>query len=194
GGDAHVRRAGESAILAGYTVQRASSIRAARGRGDSPGRSGIGPPTRIANPSAWGFTREARAGSVLASSVWTSGSSDGAPPDLLSLGRHGSAVQRRVRRGTDRNVSADPLATVRRQVREQLRQRVDARGLASAPRTERRVRVREEALDLLRASGAILPHRELTRMVNEMSDEVVGFGPIEFLLKDPEVTEVMVNG
>ncbi|MEO8293590.1 MAG: CpaF family protein, partial [Actinomycetota bacterium] len=29
---------------------------------------------------------------------------------------------------------------------------------------------------------------------NEISDEVVGFGPIEFLLKDPEVTEVMVNG
>ncbi len=26
------------------------------------------------------------------------------------------------------------------------------------------------------------------------SDEVVGFGPIEFLLKDPDVTEVMANG
>ena len=56
------------------------------------------------------------------------------------------------------------------------------------------MRVREEALTLLRASGAILPQRELARMVNEVSDEVVGFGPIEFLLKDPDVTEVMVNG
>ena len=91
-------------------------------------------------------------------------------------------------------IGADALAGVRRQLRDQLRQRVDARGLASAPRTERRVRVREEALSLLRASGAILPQRELTRMVNEVSDEVVGFGPIEFLLKDPDVTEVMVNG
>ena len=71
---------------------------------------------------------------------------------------------------------------------------MDVRGLAAAPRTERRVRVREEALSLLRASGAILPQRELTDVVNEVSDEVVGFGPIEFLLKDPEVTEVMVNG
>ena len=83
---------------------------------------------------------------------------------------------------------------MRRQLREQLRERVDARGLVTAPRTERRLRVREEALALLRASGAILPQRELTRMVNEVSDEVVGFGPIEFLLKDPDVTEVMVNG
>ena len=91
-------------------------------------------------------------------------------------------------------MSADPLSLVRRRLREELRQRVDARGLATAPRTERRLRVREEALTLLRMSGAILPQRELTRMVNEVSDEVVGFGPIEFLLKDPEVTEVMVNG
>jgi pilus assembly protein CpaF len=31
-------------------------------------------------------------------------------------------------------------------------------------------------------------------VVNEVSDAVVGMGPIEFLLKDPDVTEVMVNG
>jgi pilus assembly protein CpaF len=88
----------------------------------------------------------------------------------------------------------EAFALVRRELRDQLRQRVDARGLASAPRTERRMRVREEALELLRQQGAILPQRELARMVNEVSDEVVGFGPIEFLLKDPSVTEVMVNG
>ena len=88
-------------------------------------------------------------------------------------------------------MSADALMLVRRQLSEQLRQRVDARGLAAAPRTERRVRVREEALELLRASDVILPQRELTRMVNEVSDEVVGFGPIEYLLKEPDVTEVM---
>jgi pilus assembly protein CpaF len=30
--------------------------------------------------------------------------------------------------------------------------------------------------------------------VNDVSDEVVGLGPVEGLLRDPEVTEVMVNG
>ena len=91
-------------------------------------------------------------------------------------------------------MSADPLARVRRQLRAQLRERVDARGLSAAPRTERRLRVREEALALMRESGALLPQRDLARVVNEVSDEVVGFGPIEFLLRDPSVTEVMVNG
>ena len=46
----------------------------------------------------------------------------------------------------------------------------------------------------MRESGALLPQRDLARVVNEVSDEVVGFGPIEFLLRDPGVTEVMVNG
>ena len=91
-------------------------------------------------------------------------------------------------------MSADRLAEVRVELREQLRRRVDARGLASAPPTERRMRVREEALTLLRERGAIMPQRDLARVVNQISDEVVGFGPIEFLLKDPSVTEVMVNG
>lgn len=49
------------------------------------------------------------------------------------------------------------------------------------------------APSLLRASGAILPQYELTRTVNEFSDEVVAFGSIEFLLKSPNVTEVTVS-
>jgi pilus assembly protein CpaF len=91
-------------------------------------------------------------------------------------------------------VSANGLREVRRDLRERLLERVDARSLVAISRAERRVRVREEALQVLRESGVILPRRELADVVNEVSDEVVGFGPIEFLLKDPDVTEVMVNG
>ncbi|GIU97511.1 MAG: hypothetical protein KatS3mg013_1314 [Actinomycetota bacterium] len=91
-------------------------------------------------------------------------------------------------------MSAGALGPVRRELRERLRERIDPHALATTPRAQRRVRVREEALALLRERGAILPQRELARLVNEVSDEVVGFGPIEFLLQEPGVTEVMVNG
>jgi hypothetical protein len=133
--------------------------------GCSPEPRGIGPPTRIANGSVWGFTRETRAGSV--------------PPSPPVCGRQAPATGRRrisslgsarrfraqggVRRGSAGYVSADPLVAVRRQLREQPRQRVDAGGLASAPRTERRVRVREEALDLLRASAQGVHQLHLAR-------------------------------
>ncbi len=89
---------------------------------------------------------------------------------------------------------ADALAEVRRGLHERLLRRVDADELARVSRAERRVRVREEALQILRDEGHILPQGALTRVVNDVSDAVVGLGPIEFLLKDPEITEVMVNG
>ena len=53
-------------------------------------------------------------------------------------------------------MSSDALTEVRRELRERLLERVDAPGLAASSRAERRVRVREEALDVLRSSGVIL--------------------------------------
>jgi pilus assembly protein CpaF len=89
---------------------------------------------------------------------------------------------------------ADALVDVRRRLHQRLIGRVDARQLDAMPRAERRVRVREEALSLLREQGHMLPQSALAEVVNAVSDAVVGMGPIEFLLKDPDVTEVMVNG
>jgi pilus assembly protein CpaF len=88
----------------------------------------------------------------------------------------------------------DALVDVRRSLHERLIGRVDARQLDAMPRAERRLRVREEALSLLREQGHMLPQSALADVVNAVSDAVVGMGPIEFLLKDPDVTEVMVNG
>ncbi|HYV01642.1 MAG TPA: CpaF family protein [Actinomycetota bacterium] len=82
-----------------------------------------------------------------------------------------------------------------------VRRRVRARLLGVGPEAfeglsppERRLRVRREVLDVLREERAILPTGEISEVVNQVSDEVVGLGPIERLLKDPEVSEVMVNG
>jgi pilus assembly protein CpaF len=88
----------------------------------------------------------------------------------------------------------ETLVDVRRRLHQRLIGRVDARQLDAMPRAERRVRVREEALSLLREQGHMLPQSALAEVVNAVSDAVVGMGPIEFLLRDPEVTEVMVNG
>src|SRR5947207_3645234 len=49
-------------------------------------------------------------------------------------------------------------------------------------------------MDVLREPRAILPAGSRAEVMNEVSDEVVGLGPIGRLLKDPEVSEVMVNG
>jgi pilus assembly protein CpaF len=79
-------------------------------------------------------------------------------------------------------------------VATRVRERLDGDVLDGLPTAERRLRVREEVMAVLREHRVVLPARELTRLVSEVSDEVVGLGPIEFLLKDPEISEVMVNG
>ena len=39
-----------------------------------------------------------------------------------------------------------------------------------------------------------VPVNERARIVSDLKDEMLGLGPIEILLKDPSVTEIMVNG
>ena len=90
--------------------------------------------------------------------------------------------------------AGDGLAAIRERIHRLLLDRAEALGLHVVTGPERRLRVREQAFGLLREEGVILSQAALTRLINEVSDQVVGFGPIEFLLKDPEVTEVMVNG
>src|SRR5438876_1564085 len=65
-------------------------------------------------------------------------------------------------------------------------------GALSPP--QRRLRVRDEVMAVIKEARMILPSSVVTHVVNQVSDEVVGLGPIERLLKDPEVSEVMVNG
>lgn len=44
------------------------------------------------------------------------------------------------------------------------------------------------------ALGLTPPRMERQRLVQEVIDEILGFGPIESLLQDPTVNEIMVNG
>jgi pilus assembly protein CpaF len=46
----------------------------------------------------------------------------------------------------------------------------------------------------LDAEGLALTRAERTRMLEQITDEIVGLGPLEPLLRDETITEVMVNG
>ena len=54
--------------------------------------------------------------------------------------------------------------------------------------------VEEELGSLLRQAGVILTDADRQRLVEGVADDVVGYGPIDSLIRDPTVTEVMVNG
>jgi pilus assembly protein CpaF len=60
--------------------------------------------------------------------------------------------------------------------------------------TELRRQVHELLHTALGQERAALTSVERTRLIQDVSDDVLGYGPIERFLKDPTVTEVMVNG
>jgi pilus assembly protein CpaF len=86
-------------------------------------------------------------------------------------------------------------AALRRRIHEQLLDHLEL------PRLERKAledaSMRQRVLDALRriisALGADLPHTvDAERLTLELADEALGLGPLEALLGDPEVTEIMV--
>ncbi len=48
--------------------------------------------------------------------------------------------------------------------------------------------------DLVEAAGLPLPRMERTRLLEAVIADVLAFGPIEPLLRDPTVSEIMING
>lgn len=81
-------------------------------------------------------------------------------------------------------------------LKERVRRRLlDTRdpALFDGSATDRRLRLREAVRRVLEEDRIVIPGAELATLVREISDEVVGLGPLEALLRDPSITEVMVN-
>jgi pilus assembly protein CpaF len=53
--------------------------------------------------------------------------------------------------------------------------------------------VEQAAEERLGAADASLVRQERLRLASEIADEVLGYGPLEPLLRDPTITEIMVN-
>jgi pilus assembly protein CpaF len=54
--------------------------------------------------------------------------------------------------------------------------------------------VRESLQDAMSAEGMSLTVADRSRIAEEIADDILGYGPIEPFLRDPDLTEVMVNG
>ncbi|HKU29578.1 MAG TPA: CpaF family protein, partial [Arthrobacter sp.] len=58
---------------------------------------------------------------------------------------------------------------------------------------ELRATAREELIRIVDAEQVPLSPDERSRLVADVADDVLGYGPLQRLLDDPEVTEIMVN-
>jgi pilus assembly protein CpaF len=88
----------------------------------------------------------------------------------------------------------DPLAELRQKVHRALVEALGPRLYDSELSSEQlHTKVREMLQRALEEEETPLTTEERRRLVTEISDDVLGFGPIEPFLRDPTVTEIMVN-
>src|SRR3954465_15662835 len=96
---------------------------------------------------------------------------------------------------TRRHGASDPFADLKRQVHQAL---LDTLGpkLYDAPltQTDREQKVRQPLQEVLSAGEMPLTSADRARLAQEISDDILGYGPIEPYLRDVDITEIMVNG
>jgi pilus assembly protein CpaF len=93
---------------------------------------------------------------------------------------------------------ADPLRVIKKQVHESLLKEIPAEVLDRSDEAEVQEQLKLKIDEIV---GFILDHEypattraERMKIIGEINDEVLGFGPINSLLLDATVSEIMVNG
>ena len=111
--------------------------------------------------------------------------------ELEDLFTSGAAPRARITR--ERYV--DPYSGIKRSVHQQLLENLgptlyDAR----MDETELAHRVKQTLQAVIAADDTLITNADRNRISREVSDEILGYGPLEPYLRDREVTEIMVNG
>jgi pilus assembly protein CpaF len=78
-------------------------------------------------------------------------------------------------------------------IHQQLVERLDVQNLRSVPPNTVRAEVRFVIRELCQSEKGLLTSAEQERLMDEVMDDAFGLGPLETLLKDPNVTDIMVN-
>ncbi|MBO8128940.1 MAG: CpaF family protein [Peptococcaceae bacterium] len=89
------------------------------------------------------------------------------------------------------------LKTIRAKVKDAVYNQMDKSLLNNLHRPEVKEQVEKYIKDKVLEEGRDLPRimwAKLNAVADQIIDEVTGFGPIQDLLDDPEISEVMVNG
>jgi len=85
---------------------------------------------------------------------------------------------------------ADPHQSLKNTVHRRLIEEMGRRGAAGTGRDE----IEREVARILDRENDLLTREDRTRLIKDIVNEALGYGPIEPLIQDPTVSEVMVNG
>jgi pilus assembly protein CpaF len=88
----------------------------------------------------------------------------------------------------------DRLLRIKKELHQKLISEMDLSAIGSLSEEELKQEVRRGAEQLCRQSSDLLSFAERERLIGEVLDETFGIGPLEPLMRDPTVSDILVNG
>ena len=88
----------------------------------------------------------------------------------------------------------EELRRLKAHLHQQLVMGMNLAALGSMNKEQLRQEVRRVADELCQRSNNLLSRQERERLVNEVLDDTFGLGPLEPLMQDPSITDILING
>ena len=85
------------------------------------------------------------------------------------------------------------ISAMKVRLHQQLVERLDVQNLRSLPADVVRSEVKELIRELCQSEKNLISSAEQDRLMDEVMDETFGLGPLETLLKDPSISDILVN-
>lgn len=89
---------------------------------------------------------------------------------------------------------ANEFEQIKKDLHNELIESLDFEQVGNTPREELAQRLRLTLTERVEARQLPLNRMERERLVEEILDNILGLGPLEPLLRDPEVSDIMING
>src|SRR5215218_2653077 len=85
------------------------------------------------------------------------------------------------------------MQQLRVRIHQQLVERLDVQNLKTLPPDTVRAEVRILIRELCQSEKGLLSSQEQEKLMDDVMDETFGLGPLETLLKDPGISDIMIN-
>lgn len=90
--------------------------------------------------------------------------------------------------------SEDRFQRIKRELHQKLIRSIDMNSAAMLSEDEMRTEIRRGVEELCRNGSDLLTGQDRERLVDEIQDETFGHGPLETLLRDETISDILING
>ena len=88
----------------------------------------------------------------------------------------------------------EDFARIKAELHKEVVESLDFKQVQQIPRDELKMRLRRSLSETINNRQLPLNRAERDRLVDEILDEIMGLGPLEPLLQDPTISDILING